>query len=157
LVNLAPGRRWNLLHVAYALLVVWLQVAIGAPSSEKLPGCFGVFSIDGDCLYSLGPDEGIEIHAQFNPKDSRGYEAVIPLFVHGDLEKPHLLLELSGVGLYPKLAFDSSEVVLPPVGQGALEWCGCLRRMLATCNGLQSVFCQSFLSYRILLLNISPG
>ena len=96
-------------------VVTSVQVVIGMPSSEKVAGWLGVFSINGDCQFTLEPDEGIEVYAQFNPKDARAYETTIPVFVHGDLEKPHLVLEVSGIGVFPKLTFDISEVVLPQV------------------------------------------
>ena len=47
---------------------------------------------------------------------SRPYEGSIPVFIHGDNSQPHLAVEVSGSGRFPRLTFDVPEVVLPPVG-----------------------------------------
>lgn len=45
----------------------------------------------------------------------RSYEGTIPVFIHGDTSQPHLAVEVSGQGRFPRLTFDVPEVVLPPV------------------------------------------
>ena len=60
----------------------------------------------------------VGIQVQFCPRDSRTYEASIPLYLEGDTSKPYLAIEVHGIGQYPKLSFSSRECLLPPVPLG---------------------------------------
>lgn len=51
-----------------------LQVHFGPPSSDKLPGCLGVFKLEGAEDTTLAPEEGMELLLVFEPKDARLYE-----------------------------------------------------------------------------------
>jgi hypothetical protein len=135
-------------------------VSLGDPSSERQPGCLGVFALEQPCAFTLAPEEGAGVTVRFTPRDARcgrkvnglsacalpkpaltrarpqttpiradpadalvrarAYEASVPVFIHGDTSKPHLSLELAGTGRFPRLTFDSPEVLLPPVGTSSL-------------------------------------
>ena len=70
-----------------------------------------------------------------NAGSLRPYEATVPVYVHGDTSTPHLVLECAGSGKFPRLTFDTPEVLLPPVSWagGLAVWHGarlCRRRAL---------------------------
>ncbi|KAI8473771.1 MAG: hypothetical protein J3K34DRAFT_497953 [Monoraphidium minutum] len=98
-----------------------IQVSFGVPSSEKQPGCLGVFVLEPPGPFVLAPEEGAGVTLRFTPRDARPYEATIPIFIHGDTSAPHLVLELAGVGRFPRLTFETTEVVLPAVPLGVVS------------------------------------
>jgi hypothetical protein len=68
----------------------------------------------------------VGVEFTFCPRDSRAYDAQLPLYLNGDTSKPYLQLEVAGQGLHPRLGFDVRECVLPPVsgggGGGGDDW-----------------------------------
>ena len=58
------------------------------------------------------------VKVRFSPKDSRVYEATVPLYVGEDTATAYYSLELRGEGKYPRLTFDTKEVIMPSVPLG---------------------------------------
>ena len=55
---------------------------------------------------------------RFSPKDSRVYDATVPLYVGEATGTAYYSLELRGQGKYPRLTFDTKEVIMPSVPLG---------------------------------------
>lgn len=55
------------------------------------------------------------VKIRFSPKDSRVYQATVPLYVGEDSATAYYSLELTGEGKYPRLTFDTKEVIMPSV------------------------------------------
>lgn len=66
----------------------------------------------------VGGQEMVGVQVRFCPRDSRAYEATIPVYLDGDTSRPYLTIEVHGVGQYPRLTFDCRECLLPPVPLG---------------------------------------
>jgi len=58
------------------------------------------------------------VKVKFSPKDSRIYEAKVPLFLGGNTAQPYYLVDVRGEGQYPRLKFDTKECIMPPVPLG---------------------------------------
>ena len=58
------------------------------------------------------------VKIRFSPKDSRVYEATVPLYVGEATGTAYYSLELRGEGKYPRLTFDTKEVIMPSVPLG---------------------------------------
>jgi len=58
------------------------------------------------------------VKVKFSPKDSRIYEAEVPLFLGGNTAQPYYLVDVRGEGQYPRLKFDTKECIMPPVPLG---------------------------------------
>jgi len=58
------------------------------------------------------------VKVKFSPKDSRIYEAKVPLFLGGNTAQPYYLMDVRGEGQYPRLKFDTKECIMPPVPLG---------------------------------------
>lgn len=54
----------------------------------------------------------------FSPKDSRVYEAKVPLYLDDNTTQPYYLVHVRGEGQYPRLKFDTRECIMPPVPLG---------------------------------------
>lgn len=54
----------------------------------------------------------------FSPKDSRIYEAKVPLYLDDNTTQPYYLVHVRGEGQYPRLKFDTRECIMPPVPLG---------------------------------------
>lgn len=55
-------------------LAAWLkrlQVLFGDPSTEKVPGCLGVFALEPTTPFTLAPEEGMGVTVRFTPSDAR--------------------------------------------------------------------------------------
>ena len=61
------------------------------------------------------------VKVRFSPKDSRIYEAKVPLFLGGNTTQPYYLVDVRGEGQYPRLKFDTKECILPPVPIGFIS------------------------------------
>ncbi|EFJ49198.1 hypothetical protein VOLCADRAFT_90100 [Volvox carteri f. nagariensis] len=100
-------------------VVVSFGEPVPAPHAAGLP-VKGIYSMD------LAPMQSLEVQAQemvgvqirFCPRDSRTYEALIPVYLDGATDAPYLNIEVQGVGQYPRLSFDVRECLLPPVPLG---------------------------------------
>ncbi|PNW70067.1 hypothetical protein CHLRE_17g704300v5 [Chlamydomonas reinhardtii] len=90
-----------------------------APHAAACP-VKGIFSMDLAPLAPLqvGGQEMTTFQLRFCPRDARTYEALIPVYLDGDMDEPYLNIEVQGVGQYPRLAFDVRECLLPPVPLG---------------------------------------
>lgn len=55
---------------------------------------------------------------KFSPKDSRVYEAKVPLYLGGNTARPYYMVDVRGEGQYPRLTFDTKECIMPPVPLG---------------------------------------
>lgn len=58
------------------------------------------------------------VKVKFSPKDSRIYEAKVPLYLGDNMAQPYYLIDVRGEGLYPRLKFDTRECIMPPVPLG---------------------------------------
>ncbi|KXZ50888.1 hypothetical protein GPECTOR_14g137 [Gonium pectorale] len=100
-----------------------VTVSFGEPvPAPHAAGCpvKGVFAMDllpGAPLV-IGGQEMVGVQLRFCPRDSRAYEALIPVYLDGNVEQPYLNVEVSGLGQYPRLSFDVRECLLPPVPLG---------------------------------------
>ncbi|GBG28496.1 Cilia- and flagella-associated protein 65 [Hondaea fermentalgiana] len=66
----------------------------------------------------LQPGDTCMVKVGFLPSGEEQYCVSLPIFIDEDREREYLSLELVGMGVYPKLRFDTSEVVLPTVPLG---------------------------------------
>ena len=55
---------------------------------------------------------------KFSPKDSRVYEAKVPLYLGGNTGQAYYMVDVRGEGQYPRLTFDTKECIMPPVPLG---------------------------------------
>lgn len=55
------------------------------------------------------------VKIKFSPKDSIVYKATLPVFLGEGTDTPYYLIELEGQGKYPRLTFDTKEVIMPSV------------------------------------------
>ncbi|KAG2493472.1 hypothetical protein HYH03_008289 [Edaphochlamys debaryana] len=100
-----------------------VSVSFGEPvAAPHAPGCpvKGIFTMDLMPFQELqvSGQEMVGVQLRFCPRDSRTYEALIPVYLDGDRDEPYLNIEVQGVGQYPRLAFDVRECLLPPVPLG---------------------------------------
>ncbi|GFR48568.1 hypothetical protein Agub_g10470, partial [Astrephomene gubernaculifera] len=100
-----------------------MTVSFGEPlPAPHAAGCpvKGIFSLDlpPGAPLQVGGLEMVGVQVRFCPRDSRTYEALIPVYLDGELEEPYLHIEVQGVGQYPRLTFDMRECLLPPVPLG---------------------------------------
>ena len=58
------------------------------------------------------------VKVKFSPKDSRIYEAKVPLYLGGNTAQPYYMVDVRGEGQYPRLKFDTKECIMPPVPLG---------------------------------------
>lgn len=72
-----------------------------------------LLSANGSVLHVQGAKSMVKI--RFSPKDSRVYHATVPLYVGEDTATAYYSLELTGEGKYPRLTFDTKEVIMPSV------------------------------------------
>ncbi|KAL0021413.1 hypothetical protein WJX79_003538 [Trebouxia sp. C0005] len=90
---------------------------MGLPSCEGLEGCGGVFAMEPNSG-TLAKNARCLVKVKFSPKDSRIYEAKVPLFLGGNSAQPYYLVDVRGEGQYPRLKFDTKECIMPPVPLG---------------------------------------
>ena len=97
----------NALHVTYCALCYTY------PSTCQETRCkvYVCHMQNGRCL----------VKVRFSPKDSRIYEAKVPLFLGGNTTQPYYLVDVRGEGQYPRLKFDTKECILPPVPIGFIS------------------------------------
>ncbi|GLI64998.1 hypothetical protein VaNZ11_008424 [Volvox africanus] len=90
-----------------------------APHSAGLP-VKGIYTMDLTPMQPLevGAQEMVGVQLRFCPRDSRAYEALIPVYLDDTTDEPYLHIEVQGVGQYPRLSFDMRECLLPPVPLG---------------------------------------
>ena len=85
------------------------------PADEKAGGAlFHVSPTSGE----LAPDEEASVRFTFLPDKDRDFDAVVPLYINGQKDRPYLMLTLKGTGMYPHLKFDRPAVHLPVVPLG---------------------------------------
>ena len=58
------------------------------------------------------------VKVKFSPKDSRIYEAKVPLILGGNTTQPYYMVDVRGEGQYPRLKFEPKECIMPPVPLG---------------------------------------
>ncbi|DBA78771.1 TPA: putative protein fap47 [Trebouxia sp. C0004] len=90
---------------------------MGLPSCEGLEGYGGVFAVEPNSG-TLAKNARCLVKVKFSPKDSRIYEAKVPLFLGGNTAQPYYLVDVRGEGQYPRLKFDTKECIMPPVPLG---------------------------------------
>ena len=54
----------------------------------------------------------------FLPNADVDYDAVMPLYLNGERERPYLMVTVKGTGMYPHMKFDRPQVHLPVVPLG---------------------------------------
>ena len=105
-----------------------LAVGGGCPrnllSGHYSAGCFNVPLADlySFCCLSFIPrcmqNGKCLVKFNFSPKDSRVYEAKVPLYLDDNTTQPYYTVEMRGEGLYPRLIFDTKECIMPAVPLG---------------------------------------
>ena len=55
------------------------------------------------------------VKVKFSPKDSRIYEAKVPVYLGGNTTQPYYMVDMRGEGLYPRLKFDTKECIMARV------------------------------------------
>lgn len=66
----------------------------------------------------LEPGDTCMVRIGFLPHEEEQYAVSLPIYLDENHDKEYLFLELVGVGVFPKLRFDTSEVILPTVPLG---------------------------------------
>ena len=103
-----------------------MTVAFGepvvAPHAAACP-VKGIFSMDLAPLAPLqvGGPEMTTFQLRFCPRDARTYEALIPVYLDGDMDEPYLNIEVQGVGQYPRCGRlqTTARRLVPCAGLGA--------------------------------------
>jgi len=86
-------------------------------ASTNMPSSKPTFTMVPD-RGELEPGEARTVKVSFWPDSPGEFEADMPIFLDGDIDRPYITVRLKGEGIYPKLSFDVDEVVMPPVPLG---------------------------------------
>ena len=90
----------------------------GAPArGAKMGAAQQVFSIKPHAG-NLESGDSCDLRVSFLPADDQEYSASLPLYLDGQRDRPYLELSLHGAGMFPSLAFDRNELLLPTVPLG---------------------------------------
>jgi len=70
------------------------------------------------CSGQLEPGDKCLVKFGFTPLEDMQYSVSLPIFLDGDRDKQYVCFEIFGTGMFPRLRFDTREVILPCVPLG---------------------------------------